>query len=88
MGKGDGVFSGDFGNEGTGGHSHLKYMWKTGETQRFIVTAQPTNETFTIYSGYYFHPDSGLGCLISSWKAPGEGGCSAAAQLQRELLGQ
>ena len=23
--KGDGVYSGDFGNEGTGGHSHLKY---------------------------------------------------------------
>ena len=30
--KGEGVFSGDFGNEGTGGHSHLKYTWKTGET--------------------------------------------------------
>jgi hypothetical protein len=27
--------SGDFGNEGTGGHSHLKYNWKTGEKQRF-----------------------------------------------------
>ncbi len=74
MGKGDGVYSGDFGNEGTGGHSHLKYMWKTGETQRFIVTAQPTNETFTIFSGYYFHPDSRKWMLISSWKAPKEGG--------------
>ena len=29
--KGDGVFTGDFGNEGTGGHSHLVYNWKTGE---------------------------------------------------------
>lgn len=74
MGKGDGVFSGDFGNEGTGGHSHLKYPWKTGETQRFLVTAQPTNETFTIFSGYYFHPDSHRWMLISSWKAPKEGG--------------
>jgi hypothetical protein len=26
--KGEGVNSGDFGNEGTGGHSHLKYNWK------------------------------------------------------------
>ncbi len=74
MGKGDGVYSGDFGNEGTGGHSHLKYPWKTGEVQRFIVTAQPTNQTFTIYSGYYFHPDSRKWMLISSWKAPKEGG--------------
>jgi hypothetical protein len=74
MGKGEGVFSGDFGNEGTGGHSHLKYLWKTGEKQRFIVTAQPTNDTFTIYSGYWFHPEKKSWMLISSWKAPREGG--------------
>lgn len=74
MGKGDGVYSGDFGNEGTGGHSHLKYPWKTGQTQRFLVTAQPTNQTFTVYSGYYHHPDSHRWMLISSWKAPREGG--------------
>lgn len=74
LGKGDGVYSGDFGNEGTGGHSHLKYPWKTGETQRFLVTAQPTNETFTAFSGYYFHPDSHQWMLISSWLAPKEGG--------------
>ncbi len=74
MGKGEGVFTGDFGNEGTGGHSHLKYRWKTGETQRFLVTAQPTQQTFTIYAGYYFHPDDQRWMLISSWKAPKEGG--------------
>lgn len=74
MGKGDGVYTGDFGNEGTGGHSHLKYPWKTGDKQRFLVTAQPTNETFTVYSGHYFHPDSRKWMLISSWKAPKEGG--------------
>jgi hypothetical protein len=74
MGKGDGVFSGDFGNEGTGGHSHLKYLWKTGETQRFLVTAQPTNTTQTVFSGYYFHPDRRDWMLISSWRAPKEGG--------------
>ena len=74
MGKGDRVFSGDFGNEGTGGHSHLKYMWKTGEKQRFLVTAQPVEKTFTIYSGYWFHPETKRWMLISSWKAPKEGG--------------
>ncbi len=72
--KGDGVYSGDFGNEGTGGHSHLKYMWKTGQIQRFLVTAEPVNGTHTIFSGYYFHPDSRKWMLISSWKAPKEGG--------------
>ncbi len=74
MGKGEGVYSGDFGNEGTGGHSHLKFMWKTGEKQRFVVTAKPEDTTFTIYSGYWFHPEQGKWMLISSWKAPKEGG--------------
>jgi hypothetical protein len=72
--KGEGVYSGDFGNEGTGGHSHLKYNWKTGARQKFIVTAQPTNQTFTIFSGYWFHPEKQEWMLISSWKAPKDGG--------------
>ncbi len=74
IGKGEGVYTGDFGNEGTGGHSHLKYRWKTGERQRFIVTAQPIEKTYTIYSGFWFHPEHNKWMLISSWKAPKEGG--------------
>jgi len=72
--KGEGVVAGDFGNEGTGGHSHLVYAWKTGEKQRFLVTAKPTDATHTIYAGYYFHPDKKQWVLISSWRAPKEGG--------------
>jgi len=72
-GKGEGVYSGDFGNEGTGGHSHLKYMWKTGEKQRFIVTAEPTDKTHTDFSGYWFHSEHKKWMLISSWRAPKEG---------------
>ncbi len=72
--KGEGVYAGDFGNEGTGGHSHLKYPWGTGERQRFLVTAKPTDATHTVYSGFYFHPDKKQWVLISSWKAPKDGG--------------
>jgi hypothetical protein len=72
--KGEGVYAGDFGNEGTGGHSHMVYAWKTGEKQRFIVTAKPADETHTIYSGYYFHPEKKQWVLVSSWNAPKEGG--------------
>ncbi len=72
--KGEGVYAGDFGNEGTGGHSHLKYAWKTGERQRFVVTARPTSASHTIFSGYYFHPEKHEWVLISSWDAPKEGG--------------
>lgn len=71
--KGDDVFSGSFGNEGTGGHSHLKFQWKTGEKQRFLVTAEPVDTTHTIFAGYYFRPDTKEWMLISSWKAPQEG---------------
>ena len=71
--KGDGVFAGDFGHEGTGGHSHLVYDWKTGEKQRFLVTAKVTDATHTVYSGYWFQPEQKKWTLISSWKAPKDG---------------
>ena len=73
LGKGEGVVAADFGHEGTGGHSHLVYPWKTGEAQRFIVTAKPTDATHTLYSGFYFHPEKKLWMLISSWVAPRDG---------------
>lgn len=72
--KGDGVVTGDFGNEGTGGHSHLIYPWKTGETQRFLVTAKPDGTNYTIFSGFHFDNASKKWRLISSWRAPHEGG--------------
>jgi uncharacterized protein DUF3472/uncharacterized protein DUF5077 len=72
--RGEGVVSGDFGNEGTGGHSHLVYNWKTGQGQKFVVTARPVDATHTVFSGYYFHPDKRKWVLISSWNAPKEGG--------------
>jgi hypothetical protein len=71
--KGDGVYAGDFGNEGTGGHSHLVFPWKTGEKQRFLITARPADRTHTVFSGYFFRPDQKRWMLISSWKAPKEG---------------
>jgi len=73
MGKGDGVEAGDFGNEGTGGHSHLVYNWKTGDKQRFLVTAKVTDATHTVYSGYWYHPEQKKWMLISSWSAPKDG---------------
>lgn len=74
LAKGEGVVASDFGHEGTGGHSHLVYPWKTGQPQRFFVTAKPTDATHTIYSGYYFHPERRRWMLIASFKAPKDGG--------------
>ncbi len=71
--RGADVITGSFGNEGTGGHSHLVFDWKTGEKQRFLVTAKADDETHTTFAGYYFRPDLKQWMLISSWRAPKEG---------------
>lgn len=72
LAKGDGVVTNVFGGEGTGGHSHLVYPWKTGERQRFVVTAKP-HGTHTDYSGYWFHPEERKWKLIANFRAPKDG---------------
>lgn len=72
LAKGDGVVAGDFGNEGTGGHSHLTYSWKTGETQKLLVTAKVEGDA-TIYTGYYYFNDTQRWGLIASFRAPRDG---------------
>jgi len=71
--RGEDVVTGSFGNEGTGGHSHLVFDWETGEKQRFLVTAKADDATHTTFTGYYFRPDLDEWMLISSWRAPKEG---------------
>ena len=70
--KGEGVEASVFGDEGTGGHSHLVYPWKTGSTQRFFVTARPDGN-FTVYTGYWFHPEKKAWQLIASFRAAKDG---------------
>ncbi len=72
LAKGDDVFAGGFGNEGTGGHSHLIYPWKVGETYRFLVSAEPDG-THTNYSGYFYFPEKKAWGLIASFRAPKDG---------------
>jgi hypothetical protein len=72
LAKGTGVEASVFGNEGTGGHSHLVYPWKTGETQKFVVAVKPEG-THTTYSGYWFHPEKKEWMLIASFRAPKDG---------------
>lgn len=66
--KGDDVVAEVFGNEGTGGHSHLVYPWKTREPQKFFVTAAVEGSS-TVYSGYWYHPDRQAWMLIASFRA-------------------
>lgn len=74
LAKGDGVVANDFGNEGTGGHSHWVYNWKAGETYRFLVTALPDSASqTTIYTGYFFVPELQRWKLIAAFWAPRDG---------------
>ncbi|MFN3667430.1 MAG: DUF3472 domain-containing protein [Sediminibacterium sp.] len=74
LAKGDGVVANDFGNEGTGGHSHWVYNWKAGETYRFLVTALPDSASqTTIYTGYFFVPELQRWKLIAAFRAPRDG---------------
>ena len=72
LAKGERVVASDFGNEGTGGHSHLVYPWKTGQPQRFVATAKAEGD-HTDYSGWWFDPDRRAWTLIASFRAPKDG---------------
>lgn len=73
LAKGEGVFAGGFGNEGTGGHSHLVYPWVKDKTYRFLVHAKPVG-TATVYTGYFYFPEKKQWGLIARFRAPKDGG--------------
>ncbi|MGV3530906.1 MAG: DUF3472 domain-containing protein, partial [Chthoniobacteraceae bacterium] len=70
LAKGEGVNTKIFGGEGTGGHSNFKYPWKTGEKQRFVLTAKAGEGETAIYSGYWFHPETKQWKLLARFQAP------------------
>lgn len=68
--KGDQVYTGEFGNEGSGGQSYLKYPWKAGHTYAFLTRAQPDKAAnHTTYTSY-FKPEGGEWILIASFQRP------------------
>lgn len=74
LAKGEDVFADGFGNEGTGGHSHWVYPWKTGQTYKLLVTALTDSASqTTIYTGYFFLPEQQKWKLIASFRAPKDG---------------
>ncbi len=70
--KGEGVVADSFGNEGTGGHSHLVYPWRTGKPLRFLVGCRPEGER-TLYAGYFMAPGDKTWRLVAAFRAPKDG---------------
>lgn len=68
--KGKEVVTGEFGNEGSGGQSYLKYNWKAGQTYKFLLQATPSSDNYTTYTAYFLAPEDLQWKLIASFKRP------------------
>lgn len=68
--KGEDVNTGEFGNEGSGGQSYFKYMWKAGTTYKFLLKAKPTVNGETDFTAWFFAPEVNKWKLIASWRRP------------------
>ncbi|MEN8202531.1 MAG: DUF3472 domain-containing protein [Bacteroidota bacterium] len=68
--KGVDVYTGEFGNEGSGGQSYLKYMWKAGETYGFLLNAEPLENNSTVFTAWFHDPEKGQWLLIASFQRP------------------
>lgn len=68
--KGDDVYTGEFGNEGSGGQSFKKFMWKTNTTYKFLLKGEPAGPNHTDYSAYFYAPENDEWELIASFRRP------------------
>jgi Domain of unknown function (DUF3472)/Domain of unknown function (DUF5077) len=68
--KGEGVHAQAFGNEGSGGQSYLNYMWKPGQSYKFLVHAQPAADRHTVFTAWFYAPEEGRWRLIASFSRP------------------
>ncbi|NOU59744.1 DUF3472 domain-containing protein [Marinifilum caeruleilacunae] len=69
--KGEGVTTGEFGNEGSGGQSYKVYNWKAGNTYKFLLRGHPAEEDdCTDYTAWFYAPEKGKWELIASFRRP------------------
>ncbi len=68
--RGKDVHIGEFGNEGSGGQSYLKYPWKAGNTYKFLMRVCPDGDGNTIYTAYFYATDDNEWRLIASFLRP------------------
>lgn len=68
--KGKDVYTGEFGNEGSGGQSFLRYNWKAGTTYKFLLKGEPVDNNYTVYTAWFFAPELDEWQLIASFSRP------------------
>jgi hypothetical protein len=67
--KSEMTYTGEFGNEGSGGQSYLIYPWNTGQAYRFLTGVKPDGKGSTVYTAYFCGND-GKWILVASWLRP------------------
>lgn len=68
--RGKEVHIGEFGNEGAGGQSYLKYPWKAGRTYKFLMQVRPDGKGNTVYTAYFYATEEKKWRLIASFLRP------------------
>jgi len=68
--KGSEVYTGEFGNEGSGGQSYLRFNWKAGNTYKFLLRGRPIAQNYTEYTAWFFAPELGKWLFIAQFERP------------------
>ncbi len=68
--KGTNVTTNDFGNEGSGGQSYLRYNWVAGQTYQFLLRGHPVADGYTAYTAYFKAANESSWQLIASFRRP------------------
>jgi hypothetical protein len=68
--KGEGAYTGEFGNEGSGGQSYFVFPWKAGITYKFLLKGEPAGNGETDFTAWFFAPEVNQWKLIASWRRP------------------
>lgn len=69
--SGDGVHIGEFGNEGSGGQSYMRFTWKAGQAYAFLLNAEPDfAKKTTTYTAYFKDVEAGKWYLIAGFTRP------------------
>ena len=70
--KGKDVVTKEFGGEGSGGQSFLRYSWTTGTTYKFLTQIHPdeNRKGATVYTSWFFDPQENNWRLIASFSRP------------------
>lgn len=70
LAKGPDVNVGEFGNEGSGGQSYLRFPWQAGKTYGFLTEVRPDGQGSTVYTSWFRDVTEPGWRLIASFRRP------------------